>query len=235
MHNEFEKLMALHDEELSVDEAREAEELAKDPEAQACLRDLEQADELFRSAADDLLDRPVPAEMISAIRQPAPRSAKIIPFPGRRSVAGLAIAAGIAAIAVTGLQFQAPESSRDEGAANYVALLQSTLESAPSGDLRSDESGELMVTPRVSFATADEGYCREYMSYLQGTERSGLACRNDSGRWSIVDEQALSSSTSEQYRAASGESVRPSDPQVLKGAERLSFDEEQKALRSAWK
>lgn len=235
MHNESEKLMALHDGELSADEAREAEELAKDPDAQAFLRDLGQADDLFRSAADELLDRPVPAELISAIREPAPRSAKVIPFPGLRSVVGLAIAAGIAAIAVTGLQLQAPQSTQDESAASYAALLQSTLESASSGDLRSDESGEFMVTPRVSFATADEGYCREYMSYKQGAERSGLACRNDSGRWSIVSERDVSSSTSEQYRAAGDQGVRSSYPKVLEGAERLSFDEEQNALRSAWK
>ncbi|MEO1081966.1 MAG: hypothetical protein AAFY29_20585 [Pseudomonadota bacterium] len=235
MENEFDKLMALHDEELSADDARETEEFAKNPEAQALLQGLKQADDLFRSAADDLLEQPVPPEMISAIHDTEPRSATIIPFPGRRSVIGLALAAGIAAIAVTGLQLQGPESIQDEGAASYARLLQSTLESAPSGDLRSEENGEYMITPRVSFATTDRGYCREYMSYQQGIERTGLACRSDSGRWSILDEQVMSSAASEQYRAAGGESQQSPAARVLDGAERLGFDEEQNAIRSAWK
>jgi len=136
-----EKLMALHDGELTEEQAREVRELLdKQPDGQSSMLMLERADEEFRRAARGMLELPVPQELIDTIREsggPVIETRKvdnIVAFPRRRAAVNLAVAAGLAAVVVAGIwpSFKTgDDGSSPKGQATYAALLQETLENTP--------------------------------------------------------------------------------------------------------
>ncbi len=238
MRDDFDELMALHDGELPAQEASEAEDRLDDPEAREFLARLAKADEAFTDAADELLDMPVPPKLVEAIRQSQPQTAEIIPFPRRRGIVGLAVAAGLAAVIATNTQlFQSPTSpATDHDAASYAALLQEVMESVPSGEVLSSSDGAVSIAPMVSFKTDAATFCREFMSSRDGAEFSGVACRDNVGSWTLQGElQALAAPAGESYRAAEGQEGGGKLPPALVKAAELSYAEEQEAIRSGWK
>ena len=73
------------------------------------------------------------------------------------------------------------------------------------------------------------------MTLRNGTEFSGVACRDGAGSWELlIREQTLTAPGGEGYRAAEGqEGELELPPEVVKAAE-LSYAEEQAAIRSGW-
>ncbi len=247
MRDDIDELMALHDGELSDQDAADVQDRRlNDPESRELLEQLAKADKAFTAAADELLEMPVPDKLIEAIRQPqpqqeektAPQTAEIIPFPRRRGLVGLAIAAGLATVIATNTQlFESPASPVvDSGAAGYATLLQETMESVPSGEIRSSGDGSMSIAPLLSFTTEAATYCREFMSSQGGTEFSGVACRDSAGGWELVSQQqTLSAPDGDGYRAAAGQENGAPLPETLVKAAELSYAEEQEAIRSGWK
>ena len=231
MHDKFDDLMALHDKELSPEEQRKVEELlAEDAEARALLKGLAGADEAFKKNADELLHRPVPEKLLATVRADKPAQARVIPFPRRRGIVGLALAAGVAALVVFNTQVLNPPAGVESDA--YAKLFQETLESTSSGDVRSSVDGSIQITPVVSFTTRERGYCREFVALRGDRELGGTACRRENGEWSLVSQQTFASVDDSGYRAAEGETVGEA-PQ-LDRLRQLSFAEEQSAIKAGW-
>ena len=236
MHKDIELLMALHDGELSADDERRARELLeRDPEAKRVMQELEHADRAFSRAADDLLNAPVPQRLLDAVQaeraEPAPRG-NVHPFPRRKALVSLAMAAGLAAVIV--FAPRPPPGVGDGDRDSYAALLQQTLESAASGDIRSSEDGLAQVSPVVTYRTGDARFCREYVARRGDEELSGIACRSRSGTWDVLGQQALGAADDgSRYRAAGRDEDR--GPALdLDAASTLSYAEESAALSSGW-
>lgn len=256
MRDDQNELMALHDGELSGQEASDAKDRQlDDPEARASLEKLARADKAFADAADDMLDMPVPSSLVDAIRQfeaptqaqpgpetyagteTEPKTAEVIPFPRRRGLVGLAIAAGLAAVVATNTPlFQLPgKPALDPEDAGYAALLQDVLESVPSGEVRSSVDGAVSVVPMLSFRTDAAAYCREFMKLQDGAEFSGVACRDGAGSWELVSQQRISTAAEgNDYRVAEGEAAETELPPTLTRAADLSYAEEQAAIQAGW-
>lgn len=241
MREDFEELMAHRDGELADrSSTKPAEREFDDPESQELLARLAEADAAFAVAADELLNRPVPERLLSAIREPQaePHSADVVPIFRRRGVVGLAIAASLAAVVATGIQFLEPPVGPvvAPGAGEYATLLQEALETAPSGDLRSSRDGATSVMPVISFRTeAAASYCREFMAVREGVEVSGLACRVASGNWEVLAERRLPSSPSgDDYRVAEGDGADAALLPVPANASELTYAEEQELIRVDW-
>lgn len=249
MREDIDELMALHDGELPAEDAAKAGERHNDdPESRQFLEKLAEADKAFADAADELLEMPVPAKLIEAIRNPQPepqpelepepaqQSAEIIPFPRRRGIVGFAIAAGLAAVIATNTQlFQSPtDAVTDAAPAGYAALLQEAMESVPSGEVRSSEDGSISIMPMVSFKT-DAAYCREFTTQRGGAQFSGVACRDAVGSWEQLSQQSIATAPEDgEYRAAEGQEGGVELPPELARAAELSYAEEQAAIRSGW-
>jgi len=256
MRDDQNELMALHDGELSGQEASDAKDRQlDDPEARAFLEKLARADKAFADAVDDMLDMPVPSSLVEAIRQSEapsqvqsgleteadsatePKTAEVIPFPRRRGLVGLAIAAGLAAVVATNTPlFQLPgKPALDPADAGYAALLQEVLESVPSGEVRSSADGAVSVVPMVSFRTDAAAYCREFMRSQGDAEFSGVACRDGAGSWEVVSQQRVpSAAVGSDYRIAEGEAGEVKLPPTLTRSAELSYVEEQAAIQAGW-
>ncbi len=246
MRDDIDELMALHDGELPAGDTSEArEQRFDDPASRELLDKLAKADKAFAAAADELLEMPVPSRLVDAIRQPRPepeqlaepQSAEILPFPRRRGLVGLAIAAGLATVIATNTQlFQSPAGPTvDAGEAGYAALLQEVMESVPSGDVRSSADGSISIAPMLSFTTEADTFCREFMSSQAGAESSGVACRDRAGRWELISQQgSVSAQESDAYRVAEGLEAGAELAPALTRATELSYTEEQQAIQSGW-
>ena len=243
MRDDIDQLMALHDGEASAEDASAAgNRRFDDPESREFLSKLTEADKAFANAADELLDMPVPSRLVDAIRQPEPQpqpqTAEIIPFPRRRGIVGLAIAAGLAAVVATNTQlFKSNEGPVvDSGTAGYAALLQQAMDSVPSDQVLNSDDGSVRIMPIVSFRTEAAAYCREFMALEGDIEFSGIACRDSIGSWRVLSERrTLTAPDGDEYRAAEGEKSVSDLPSGLVKAKELSYAEEQAAIRTGWK
>ncbi len=254
MRDDHNELVALHDGELSGQDASDAKHRhLEDSEARAFLEQLARADKAFADAADEMLDMPVPSRLVDAIRQsearsqaqpeslkepqPEPQTAEIITFPRRRGLVGLAIAAGVAAVIATNTElFQLTgKPALEPAAAGYAGLLQDVMESTPSGQVRSSADGTVSILLMVSFRTSAAGYCREFMRSQGDAEFSGVACRDDAGSWEIVSQERMPSAAfGEDYRVAEGHAEGAELPPTLGQTTELSYAEEQAAIQSGW-
>lgn len=175
--NDEELLSAYLDGEL--DEARMAEveaRLEQDAVFAARFERLGAADDAVRAAFDPVLELPVPGRLIATARgtELPPPAAN----DNRRAfwLGGGAIAASL----VAGLLFFAqPQGSGDD----VQLALNAALESTPSGQTV-EVPGQGRLTPQLSFASNDGGFCREFALADAGKSRVGLACRSG-GKWSV--------------------------------------------------
>jgi hypothetical protein len=237
MHEHMDKLMALHDGELSDDELRDVQALLeRDPGAQRCLDMLTNADAAFAQSAAAMLSEPVPQRLVDTVRgttQVSAQTAQILPFPRRKALVSLAVAAGLATILITGM----PELRRNAPGQNsppaFASLLQDTLETLPSGDIHSSDDGRIQITPLATYRHEDAGFCREYMARDGDRELEGLACREPSGGWAVVNQREFSTADGSRYRAAEGQESSAAASQ-LETAVSLSYAEEAAALESGW-
>jgi surface antigen len=82
-------------------------------------------------------------------------------------------------------------TSANARAAIASARVQHALELTPSG-VKADVGGNVRIEPRLTFATEDKVWCRQYsLSYGDSLEAGGVACRNGEGEWRLVIETGL--------------------------------------------
>ncbi|MEE4202899.1 MAG: hypothetical protein V2I45_04670 [Halieaceae bacterium] len=262
MRDDFEKLMSIHDGEPPEMSDEAPADSPLDAESLEFLERLKAADQAFAAEADKLLDMPVPDNLVATIRdhdrraadtarEAAPQktpeqvvsasaagSAKIVPFPPRRrTVAQLALAAGLAAVVVTNLEWlQAPDAPTfNLQAATDRELFQQSMHRLVSGELEQSADGGLSVMPVASFVTQDKVLCREFLALQGESEFAGVACYSASSGWVIERTQAVEGSQEARaYQMASGdEAAATSLATDIKAAE-LSAAEEQQAIASGW-
>ena len=240
MREDMQELMALHDGELTGGALAKAQDRhGSDAESQELLRSLDRADKAFAKAADEALSLEVPSRLVDTIMKAEPQSktADVIPFPRRRNIAALAIAAGVAAVAVTSTQFlQLPGNSHvDSAEARYASLLQEALNSVPSGDVSASDDGALSIAPIRSFQTSEDVYCREFMALRGSTESSAIACLNVSGTWEVRGERREGTlNEGDDYRLAAGEGSDTQLSALSEDAATLSYVQEQALINSGW-
>jgi ferric-dicitrate binding protein FerR (iron transport regulator) len=148
-------------------------------------------------------------------------------WPGMRSSgmqwagAGSAVAAGIAAVLLLGVQPSAPVDPLS-GALEQTA----TLASAHLADGRT-------ITPTLTVRAADGRWCREFRS----SDETALACRKD-GRWSIeARAHADAAADAGAIAVAGGADPAPLDAAYrrLGASDPLSAADERKLLANRWK
>lgn len=189
------KLSAYIDGELPAAEMAALErDLASDAGLAERLQRLSSANAAFVASISAIDATPVPAstrELLSAAGEQA--GARVIAFRPRaigafvmqhRAIAAslvcAAIAYGAVATAPGGLQSGAPAAT-SVIAANTP--LHRALERTPSGETVRIGGG-VAVKPQLTFATADDAFCRQYQMTSGSGAMEAIACRNDEG-WRV--------------------------------------------------
>lgn len=256
MSKSFEDIMARHDGESREGDTTEGAAGTKDEaEIRAVLDKLQAADRAFASAADELLEMPVPDRLVDAIRQSRDRStasqeapvepaespkqsAQIIPFPRRRAVVSFALAAGLAAVVATNTQlFQSPaESALGFESSAELALFQDAMDTVASGEILSSADGVTSLMPTVSFRSGTGAFCREFLALQAETEFSAVACQASAGTWELRGQQRVAGGVEDgNYQPASGANADTVLAPDLERARVLSYEDEQAAILSGWK
>lgn len=264
MRDDVEKLMSIHDGE-STGEHDDDQASPLDAESREFLDRLKAADEAFAAEANELLAMPVPDKLLQTIRahDAAPAatsrqstavesgdkrdaatatatagSAEIIPFFRRpRTIARLALAAGLAAVVVTNLEWlRVPGApTLDLQASADHELFQQSMHRAVSGDLQQSAEGSLSVMPVSSFVTQDKVLCREFLALQGATEFSGVACYDASSGWALKHAQIIEGSQeASTYQMATGDDAATTIPAIDNKAVQLSPAEELRAIESGW-
>ncbi|HMB14774.1 MAG TPA: hypothetical protein VKN62_00560 [Pelovirga sp.] len=215
-----EKLMSYVDEELDAKEQAEIEELMKrDPEVRSMVAQFRKSAEMLKGGFDDILDLPVPQQLIDSVKNHQARSnivqidktqkdKGLFAWPGLALAATVALSVGLFAGAVLfgGLNVQSPTP-------RYSSLLQDSLEMKLSGVSAASEDGFVKVTPLMTFIGTDGLICREFERMNPEQKTVGIACRGDQGEWLVmaeIDRILLAGNTAEEfdYSPVSG----PDDP-----------------------
>ncbi len=206
-------LMAFVDGELSPEQEEEVcQLLAEDPAAQDTLAAMAKSRDLLRKAFTHVLEEPVPAKLLEAIRLTAQqeeediasppaakqtRIAQFTPKPALRWAAAITlIVGGMAAYLSSGYLRDGEIGSAPVAAVD--TFLDEALEQTVSGtvftraaDARpGDTAQQREIMPRLSFRDHQGRFCREYEEQLAGssatTSHLGVACR-ENGHWQPLD------------------------------------------------
>ena len=236
MHNnDFERIMAYHDGELDAEEAAHIEALIeRDDQAKAFLEELRQTDRFVQEGLSGVLEEDIPDRLLNAARgatESAPDTT-VVPFPrrwfsGRRGLAAAASVLVMVGVGVSTVFF----SDRNEAFDPPVAhLLDTTLESTPSGELREDVDSQTRIMPVATFNTREQGVCREFALRRDSESVYGLACRQSNGDWRTVARQdvtAPSDAAESTYTPASGDRQAIDDKlKALGGEDPMTRNEE---------
>ena len=208
-----EMLMAYADGELPErDRLRVESYVASNPEAQKQLAAFASTGTVLAELFDQPMREPVPQHLVDAIMTASVRDANVIGLNTRRRTSPFspssfapsqwAIAATVAGLLVAGagaswmhkygpagLDASVGLVAASDGNAKFAAgALASVLENGKSGGTAelTISGATAKVKPVFTFATAGNGYCRQYQ--INRTETSalvGVACRNVDGRWRI--------------------------------------------------
>ncbi len=152
---------------------------------------------------------------------------------------------------IAGWSLKAPSQETSEGAlvamhaGRFVAAegLSKVLDAQPSKAAATIGLGgqSLSITPVMTFATADNRFCRQYdVAVENGTRAAGLACRTPGAPWTIEAHSILAKAT-----AADGGLSRPAgantSPAIDAAAEALidgpalTLDREAALIASGWR
>ncbi len=195
MMSEDEKLSGILDGELGPEELAEMEAVLEcDATLKARLAEMRRADDLARIAYAEPMDEGVPDRFMKAIdaglATPASNmSDNIVSIgphaktasndnPKNRWRVGGAIAASLMFGVLLGTQF----TSGNDGELT-TKKLNEALNTVPSTQSASLATG-VIVTPRLSFARAGGGYCRQFDLTGKTGAKAGVACRKDK-YWTI--------------------------------------------------
>lgn len=237
------RLAAFVDGELLPEEAAAVVmHLADHPQDQAYVDDLIAANEALAAAFSAPMQEPVPDALRRLIL--GPQDAQMLPFRRASSVrplvlwggiAGAALAAGLALVAVL------PQTDVHELALGRIAAgnpLLPVLSSLPSGTSQAlDEGGEVMILSSVPTPT---GFCREIEVIHPDTSRleAALVC-TDGGGWMVevvIAEDLADAVEAEGFGTASGTEAQSFSPfldRIGAGAF-LSPEDEAAAIARGW-
>ena len=205
-------LVAYVDNELEPTQMAAIEEVIReDPEARAIVAVLRRSRAAVKTAFDRPLDGPVPERLLAAVGAERPAAeGNVVPLrPRRRFIdraAAMALAASLAALAIgfgAGYWQAAPggairlAGSSDIGAepGQYEAALYQALEDNTPGtqisyvvDAAEGRRGAVTVVGPV--AAGISGKCLEFRREWSDADNRlvsrGLACRSDTGEWSVL-------------------------------------------------
>jgi hypothetical protein len=209
-----EQLSAFLDGELPVQETDElAKALENDTQLAARMERLESANTAYLNAVGEIDRRPLKAGLKTTID--APSGAQVVPLP-RRSVAAFvmehrAIAAAlVCAVAVASVMSTSMKPGTADplatGADGYIIAsspLHRVLETGRTGD-GAPVTDDATATPRLTFASVDGGFCRQFDLTTATSAASAIACRDDGGWRPQVVAYGLTKSSGD-YRTASAE------------------------------
>ncbi|MBM3605447.1 MAG: hypothetical protein FJX25_12055 [Alphaproteobacteria bacterium] len=197
-------LMALADGELDATEARALEaRIANDPDAQARLAHFRETRARLAALAQDAPPHPGDAALMARIHVaraappvPANMPAAAAPAANWNRAPWVALAAGLAAVAITIGWWQSDGGPGADG-------LQTALVSLPAGEGTVLEDGT-DLTVIASFRTSEGLFCREIEATRAGRARLAVLCRKNAA--SPFEERfALDLAPLEGYQPASGE------------------------------
>jgi hypothetical protein len=215
-----EVLMAYADGELSAEEQQNVESLLRtSPEAVRRLGAFTTTGRDMARLFDEIVEAPVPQTLVDAVldrRAEAQQAASVVYFPGARaaragsgrsfgSVHKLAIAATLAALVIGAGAALFKELGAPAGSGMGVAVLSTgdkvavqelggVLDHVASGQSSTQRigGGEVTIRPVFTFATHQDGYCRQYaLSGGSIGSHVGVACRSAEGRWVVKKQVAL--------------------------------------------
>ena len=185
-----EQLSAFLDGELS---AQDIEALARQLESDAALaariERLGAANKVYVDVVSQIDSTPMAPGLKAAMA--APPAAKVFAFRPRSFIAFVAehraIAASIVgAVAVWGVMSSTsmsasmdPFAPGPDGLVMASSQLHEVLESAPTG--QASAVGEAMAVPRLTFASVDGAFCRQYEVMTHDSTSAAIACREDRG------------------------------------------------------
>ena len=193
--------------------------LARNPELQERYESFRFTRSPLASSFDAVLSAPVPNRLLRTVRessspgarQSAARRSSTRIWTQSRTGRGASLAwlgdvlrapafspaAGIAVLAVSVAAGWLLHTAAGDGASSdaraFVASapVQRALELTPSG-VKADVARGVRLEPRLTFATEDKLWCRQYtLSYGEPQEAGGVACRNGDGVWQLVIETSL--------------------------------------------
>ena len=186
-----------------------------------------------------------------------PNGAKVIPFAPRPKAeprkapvrSPFAIAATIALLVASGValkmygdSLKSPRVELAKAPAAQVgvpiAQLAEALERTPSRQAATISADGWNVTPALTFSSHDGRICREYMATKAQLARSGVACRETSGTWSLQAEGPTAVDDGKALTKPAGrdtpESVDATVRRLMKG-DPFGKDEEGETLKRGWK
>jgi len=181
-------LMAYADGELSPEERAEIERAAAgDAGLRLRLEEHRRLRAQLSGAYADILDEPVPTQILAAAQGAGPRQAEVVDLNARREAKFRwsvrewgAMAASLVGGLVIGLGAMNTQSPMIAVTADGLNA-RGALERALNTQLASDEAGAVRIG--ISFREADGGYCRTFELPERGT--SGIACREPEG-WNVA-------------------------------------------------
>ncbi len=215
MTDHTDRITAFLDGQMNDEDARSFEDaMEQDPDLAKEVARLAGNDQLLRTAFDAPMHATVDDALLARMGLGEPKGADVIPFPATRAAndnsnswrkwqwpLGGAIAASLALMLVTQV---------GQGPASQEAL-SIALDATPSSSTVRMADGR-SITPKISFASADGRFCREFLQTSAEKSETGIACRSD-GRWSIeaLAKGGAALPGSEEIVTASGEDTSKLD------------------------
>lgn len=205
-------LVAYVDNQLEPAQMAAVEEVIReDPEARTIVAVLRRSGAAVKTAFDRPLDEPVPARLLAAVGAEGPAiESNIVPLRARRRIVDratiMALAASLAALAIgfgAGYWQAAPgggirpAGSSADGAESgqFEAALYQALENSAPGtqvsyvvDVAEGRRGAVTIVGPIAAGVG--GNClefrREWSDASNNLVSRGLACRSDTGEWSVL-------------------------------------------------
>jgi hypothetical protein len=240
---DLELLSAYLDGELPDGEALKLEvRLAAEPALANQLATMSGDDALVRASFADILDEPMPDHFLKTIDAgfAAKPSATVIDQASHRAANDnklwsrwMPAGAAIAATLVAGL-FVSTQLDDPKGSADPVAI---ALATTPSGQSISLASGGTL-SPRLSFAAKDGGFCRQFTIASGDKAELGLAC-TAGGEWKVEKRLPITAGAPDQdsgYATVEGpDAAIEAMIDERRSGDPLSPEAELAAIRRGWK
>lgn len=233
---DYELLSQYLDGELGAPQVLHLEQrLAAEPELKSCLAQMQKVDASLRGSFDVPGADNVPPHVTRMVQESADN---VVAFPQRRkAVAGFAIAASL--LAASGLlSLQTAQQVADSPMGGDRQLASALEQSASQSDGWEQLQDGRKVRMVLSFHTAHEGWCREYMLADRSSHWHGVACRGEQG-WAsaVLAEVAPTQDSVDVYRPAGANDSSTVESFITTQADDipLSARAEAEVIANGWK